>query len=236
MNVPSCFCWSKFGAESGEQVSAIRSRKEAERVLNGGIFLWGIGNSIRPSLDVLLRQVESPEVLFSPMLSAPAKRDVDPGRVVAWAQARGIDGNNYELPEYSIVTSRMFDAKKAHYALVCQSAESLFGRCSEVGLSYANLYNLSSGNKLGSSQVTSVVGYKDGHIAGREYQVAFRASLVFPYFLSLSQPIDVPPEFSLGDVAESEATSKVANLREYCLGKLSTASSGQHEQQLSLID
>src|SRR5262245_58116077 len=81
-SLPEVFCWTKFGTEAGERVWSIFRRKEIERRRNDGIFLWGIGHSIRPSLVDLLAVTRSPEVLFSPMKSAPSKQDAAPSALV----------------------------------------------------------------------------------------------------------------------------------------------------------
>src|ERR1700724_2121575 len=104
--LPEVFCWTKFGDEAGEAARAIFRRKEAERKGNRGTFLWGIGQSIRPSLLELLHIASAPEVLFSPMRSAAARHDVSPSSVVVWSEGIGLDGQLYVLPEHSLVTSR----------------------------------------------------------------------------------------------------------------------------------
>ena len=76
--LPEAFCWTKFGVEAGEPPLSIFQRKELERRRNGGIFLWGIGQSIGPSLPDLLRVTPSPEVLFSPIRTPAAAHDVSP--------------------------------------------------------------------------------------------------------------------------------------------------------------
>ncbi len=75
MQLPEHFCWSRFGTEAGEKIDAIIERKERERIENGGIFLWGIGSAIGPSMSRLVELEAKPEVIFSPIRSAP--RNVD---------------------------------------------------------------------------------------------------------------------------------------------------------------
>ena len=103
--LPLAFCWSKFGIEAGESTRSILERKEVERQRNDGVFLWGIGTSIRPSLRVLLDSTPSPRVVFTPMLSRPAERDSSPSAVVLWNTATDLDGCPYELPRHSLITS-----------------------------------------------------------------------------------------------------------------------------------
>ena len=48
--LPTIFCWTRFGGEAGEPIEQILFRKEQERLANGGVFLWGIGNAVGPSI------------------------------------------------------------------------------------------------------------------------------------------------------------------------------------------
>jgi hypothetical protein len=52
--LPGFFCWTRIGPEAAEPIQGILRRKEQERVANGGVFLWGIGNAVGPSLSELL--------------------------------------------------------------------------------------------------------------------------------------------------------------------------------------
>lgn len=210
--LPDVFCWTKFGDEAGESAYSIFRRKEVERQRNGGVFLWGIGQSIRPSLVELLRVVTFPRVFFSPIRSAPASRDVSPAAVVIWCQGVGFDGQPYVLPEYSLVTSRR-DASAArayHFALVCDSETPITARRSDLPpLSLHGLRNLVSGSPLGSSQVTSVVRRDQAHDgAGAEYPIVAEARLVYPYLVRLTQGIVIPG--TLGVDAASRATTEHA--------------------------
>ena len=192
MDLPDAFCWTKYGDEAGEAVSSILQRKETERAANGGTFLWGIGTSIRPSLLKLLATVPDPEVIFSPMLSAPAAKDVSPPAVAVWQRARGVDGDPFELPAHTTVTSRLGTGARSerHYALVCESSLPLTpddDLATSQWIDDALLRNLASGRPLGASQVTSVVKRaSSGERPRRRYQVGFRATLRYPYFLELS--------------------------------------------------
>lgn len=188
--LPRSFCWTRFGTEAGETVAAILARKESERLANGGVFYWGVGNSIAPAIAELVRRVKEPEVLFSPIKSRPRRVDIAPGCVVRWTSAEGLSGNSFELPSRAQVTSRWNPTRPAtpHYALVCSSAEPL--EIADVGrLSFGALRNLRSGASLGASQVTAVVHRADGSLGGGEYPVEFRAMLVPPYFVRLRGPI-----------------------------------------------
>jgi len=194
LSVPPCFVWTRFGTEAGQSVLDILRRKEKERAANGGVFYWGIGNAVGPSILELLRRSVEPEVLFSPIKSAPKRDDVAPEAVVAWTAAAGIDGEPHRLPVWSLITSRFNVGRPRHYALVCKSdftftEESVFGRESVERVAMGELTNIVTGRPLGASQVTAVVQRQVGsNPSGAEYEVKFRARLVPPYFVQLSDP------------------------------------------------
>ena len=191
-SLPRRFCWTRFGTEAGETIEAILARKDAERRANGGIFFWGIGNSVAPAVTELVRRVGRPEVLFSPIKSRPRRVDIAPACVARWTSAEATSGEVFGLPENANVTSRWDPDRPAptHYALVCSSTEPL--EINNAGqLTFGALRNLRSGAPLGASQVTAVVHRADTGQGGGEYPVAFRAALVAPYFVRLRDPVPV---------------------------------------------
>lgn len=209
-SLPRSFCWTRFGTEAGETIEAILARKEVERQANGGMFFWGIGNSVAAAVEELVRRVDEPEVLFSPIKSRPRRVDVAPGRVVRWASAEALSGGVFELPSQARVTSRWNPGRPAgaRYALVCSSAEPL--AVADAGrLSFAALRNLRSGTPLGASQVTAVVERADAAPGGGEYSVAIRAALVAPYFVRLHRPIPLDDR----NLASAPAASPSLQLR-----------------------
>jgi len=217
--LPEVFCWTKFGTEAGEPVDSIFRRKEEERRGNGGVFLWGIGNSIGPSLEELLEATERPKVVFSPMASSPLARDTRPESVVMWRNATGIDGKRYDLPDYSLVTSSSGSNRRARsrYALVCSRDAPLWESLSGVSISQSELRNLRSGSPLGSSQVTAVVRRsKNRTVSDRNYQVTLSAELVDPFFVRLSDPKIIPRRLRpdrLDGVDRREAVSQLLSLK-----------------------
>lgn len=219
MHLPDTFCWSKFGTEAGDQPEMILQRKDRERTLNGGTFLWGIGNSIWPSLKQLASSTESPRIIFTPMLSPAAKIDVTPSTVVLWRDAFAFDGTEYDLPEYTTITSRSSNVAasrpRSHYALVCSSTASLIQPQGDVRLDHSKVRNLASGSPIGASQVTSVVRAHDGAWSGDgRYKVAFHADLVYPYFVRLADPVVVPPDVRKGvSLADEDAFDDLRTLR-----------------------
>src|SRR2546428_11723306 len=96
--LPAAFCWTKFGFHAAEPIGQILARKEVEREPNGGIFYWGIGNSVAQGIAALLEVCEHPEVLFSPIRSRPRPRDVTPLRRLSWTSAETPFGLTFELP------------------------------------------------------------------------------------------------------------------------------------------
>lgn len=191
--LPSAYCWSKFGTEAGEPASAILERKETERRSDDGIFLWGIGTSIRPSLLALLEADADPVVAFTPMLSRASARDRTPEAVVSWHAGRGLDGRTYLLPRHAVVTSSL-STRRHHYALVCRTELSLLQQCEELWIDDENLRNLRTGTRVGWSQVTSVVRQLDAPAESPRYRVAFKAQLTAPHLVTLEQPALLVPE------------------------------------------
>jgi hypothetical protein len=190
--LPTLFCWTRFGTEASEPIEAILCRKEKERTSNDGVFLWGIGNAIGPSIVELIERALKPEVLFSPIKSSPKCKDVAPAAIATWTSAFALDGSQFDLPIHSVVTSRydILAPKRSHYALVCFKDSPLTLMRSEEKLLFSELRNLKTGRPVGASQVTAVVERFDYHCANlTSYEVAIRATLVAPYFVRLADPI-----------------------------------------------
>jgi hypothetical protein len=216
LRLPEAFCWTKFGAEAGEWAGSIFGRKEIERRRNGGTFLWGIGQSIRPSLLELLRVTAYPEVLFSPIRSAPSSRDVLPADVVLWCEAVGCDGRPFKIPEYSLVTSRRDNVapRATHFALVCECEDSIIHMETDFArVALGELRNFVSGSPLGSSQVTSVVRRtRNTEQASAEYPIVAHARLVYPYLVRLTHGIPVPRALRLDGVGNADLESAMGEL------------------------
>jgi hypothetical protein len=187
--LPDLFCWTKYGTEAGEDIDSILARKEAERLASGGTFFWGIGNAIGPSVEALLAHTVEPQVVFTPMRSRPAAQDVAPAQVAVWHRGIGLDGEPFELPNFSSVTSRISPTRNYHHALVCRSEQPL-SLSARRGTSFAatHVQNLRSGSKVGASQVTSVVRRIACALGlmPSSYTVSFTAELVAPYFVRLT--------------------------------------------------
>jgi hypothetical protein len=216
MKIPRYFCWTRFGTEAAQDISQIIERKEEERQIGNGVFLWGIGNAVGPSILELLRVSGCPEVLFSSIKSAPKPIDVNPPAVVAWTDGIGLDGEPFALPEGALVTSR-FDPKSpklVHYALVCHSEAPLALLPNGASIQFRALRNLVTQRPLGASQVTAVVEYKDGHPRDSEgYGVAMRARLAAPYFIRFHHAIPIVPVNSPSRTFDFAAAREAIMLR-----------------------
>jgi hypothetical protein len=190
MPFPRSFCWTRFGTEAGEEIGPILARKERERRDNQGHFFWGIGNPIGPSLRELVRREQAPQVIFSPIRSAPRREDVSPTTVVRWLAGQGLDGQIYRLPPSAIVTSRFDIAarRRIHYALACLSESPLQMEPAGDTLIFECLKNLLTGRQIGASQVTAIVTRSGDTIETPKvhYRAVLRAHLVFPYLITLS--------------------------------------------------
>lgn len=188
----SSFCWTRYGTESGEQIQSILARKSAERMANGGEFLWGIGNSVRRAIPALLAISDYPEVRFSSMLSPARIQDREPSRVRLWLRGETWDGRPYVVPDDVYITSNGDVARAHHFALVCSSASDL-EETDQPALNSSRLRNLLGGTPVGHSQVTAIVRtVDDGETKGPIYRRGFVAKLVPPYFVTLTRAIEIP--------------------------------------------
>ncbi|ANB77399.1 hypothetical protein AYM40_20950 [Paraburkholderia phytofirmans OLGA172] len=208
-HLPPAFCWTKMGTESGETLATIILRKEWERRLGGGRFLWGIGQSLGDNPETAANLVGSLMAIFSPMPSKPKAIDVEPGEVVLWNGWLDNNGQVRSLPAHTFVTSRARlpsgKRKQSHYALVCSSLDEL-ATDSELEVHPYRLTNVGTGKGLGASQVTAVVACAPAGepASGKSYPVAFAAELEAPYFVRLAQPTLLKRR----DVAEVGAASR----------------------------
>lgn len=195
MTLPTFFCWTRVGTEAGQPIGQILARKEEEREANDGLFLWGIGNALGPSIQALLRRTMNPEVLFSPIKSVPRSVDTQPAAVAAWTAAYTFRGEPFNLPDRTLVTSR-YDPnapRKSSYALVCSSSVPLNQASCGGQIAPATLRNLRTGRPVGASQVTAIVERVASIVENTSaYQILIRAKLVEPYFLRLRDPLPLP--------------------------------------------
>lgn len=193
-HLPPTFCWSRIGAETGEDLATIVLRKEWERRLGGGRFLWGINQSLGSSAQIAALRTGSLLALFSPMsggASRPAtRRDEDALFWNAWVDA---SGQVRQLPPHVFVASHaVFPSgrrKDHHYALVCASPTAL-SIGTNLRVSPGHLRGVSTGKAPCASQATAVVDClaRAGEAEGRSYPLALSVELEAPYFVRLTQP------------------------------------------------
>jgi len=192
--LPKHFCWSKIGAESGEELDLIIKRKELERLSGNGLFVWGIGNSVINSTNLLNEKSKPPKVFFSPIKSKARIVDRDPSGIVMWSHYVGQDGLLHTLPDHSFVTSRfdgVSESSARHYALFCHSNESIMDECDLI-IEADKLQNLRTGSTLGFSQVTSIVSLDSRKkIKKSPYKVRFHANLLEPFCVKLAVPVKI---------------------------------------------
>lgn len=218
-DLPKAFCWTRMGAESGENLGAIIRRKELERRLGSGAFFWGIGNGLGRGISALIQEVPQPRVLFSPIRGKARRVDATPARLVVWTRFEN-GGNLQRLPDHVLVTSRGDTpsgmAKRVHYALVCHATEALATSPHRHSLAIGKLENLATGKPVGFSQVTAVVRTRLDLDAPSSavYQVNFSADLLDPYVARLGCPVLVPNELAdeLQDVSASASYDEWSRL------------------------
>lgn len=188
MPLPTYFCWTRYGTEAGELFTEILARKERERLGNGGVFLWGVGNALGPSIDLLITRADTPYVVFSPIRSPPRAVDASPPSVLRWTSAETLSGKPYEMPPYSAVTSGRATgpSSRGHYALVCFSSSPLALSTMPETIAMSELRNLRTGRPLGASQVTAVVERTRSKAAGPTYAATMVLPLVAPFFIKLT--------------------------------------------------
>jgi hypothetical protein len=190
--LPPTFCWTKMGTESGEELTAIATRKEWERQLGQGTFFWGIGQSLGSAPDAAAKKLGHLPAIFSPMSTRPRAIDVTPGEIALWTASAAADGTITPLPPHALVTSRATlpsgKRKLNHYALACKADAPLTVHLG-ARVYPESLTNYGTGRRLGGSQVTAIVDCKTRNTsASAGYPVAFIVELAVPYQLKLAEP------------------------------------------------
>jgi hypothetical protein len=194
-HLPPTFCWSRSGSETGEDLATLILRKEWERRLGGGRFLWGISQSLGNSAQVAALRTGSLLALFSPPASrgrhVPRKRE-DALVWNAWVDA---GGQVRQLPMHVFVASRTTwpsgRERDHHYALVCASPTEL-SIGSSLNVCSERLRSVSTGKAPCASQATVVVDRAERSggpaPAGKQHPIALAVELEAPYFVRLTQP------------------------------------------------
>lgn len=225
-HLPPTFCWSRIGSETGEDLPTIVLRKEWERRLGGGRFLWGINQSLGNSAQIAALRTGSLLALFSPAASRPRVADVRREDAFVWNAWVDANGQVRQLPQHVFVTSRTRlpsgKLRDHHYALVCASPTELtLG--SGLRVQPERLRSVSTAKAPCASQGTVVVDRMDRNDraeqtprAGAEfgvkgYPVAFGVELEAPYFVKLVQPTRVKAR----DMAKLHEAVRNADLDAY---------------------
>jgi hypothetical protein len=198
-HLPPTFCWSRIGPEAGIDLPTLILRKEWERRLGGGRFLWGIGQSLGSSAQVAALRTGSLLALFSPAASRPRAAQGTRGTrgkradVVVWNAWIDAAGQVRQLPQHVFVTSSAAlpsGAPREHYyALVCVSpAELSVG--STLRVVPERLRSVSTAKPPSRSQGTVVVDCVEraAEAGGKSHPLVFTAELEAPYFVRLTQP------------------------------------------------
>jgi hypothetical protein len=192
-HLPPTFCWTKIGNESDEALPTVVLRKEWERRLGGGRFLWGIGQSLGGSAQIAAHRTGSLLALFSPAAgrARPAERKRDDALLWhAWIDA---SGQVRQLPPHAFITSRATlpsgRPRQHHYALVCASPTEL-AVGTRLRVYPEHLRSVSTGKPLGAAQRAVVVDCvaRAAEQTGKSYPLALSVELESPYVVRLAQP------------------------------------------------
>jgi hypothetical protein len=192
-HLPPAFCWTKIGSESGEALPTIVLRKEWERRLGGGRFLWGTSQSLGGSARGAAHRIGSLMALFSPASSNIKSVDRKREDVLLWNAWIDLNGQVRSLPPHTFITSRTTlpsgRRREHHFALVCSSPTEL-SIGSRVRAYPEHLRNVSTGKALGAALSTAVVECigRAGEQLGKSYPIALAVELEAPYFVRLTQP------------------------------------------------
>ncbi|AOJ05815.1 MULTISPECIES: hypothetical protein [Burkholderia] len=192
-HLPPTFCWTKIGNESGEALPTIVLRKEWERRLGGGRFLWGIGQPLGNSAQIAAHRTGSLIALFSPASSKPRQAERKQEDALLWNAWIDASGQVRQLPPHTFITSRATlpsgRCREHYYALVCASPTEL-SIGTRLRVHPDHLRSVSTGKVLGAAQSAAVVDCisRESGQTGKHYPLALSIELEAPYFVRLTQP------------------------------------------------
>lgn len=230
-------CWSRMQAEAGQPLAAIVARKEIERQIGDGLFMWGVGNAPAVITNVLARMQVPVRVVFSIMKSRPKSVDISPSLTVAWRRYIDANGIERELPKSCLVTSRGSSAsglKKSHYALMCHSELPLEIRHGEA-FDPDSFRNASvAGAAVGSSQVTALLKRVKSETGATDYEANISAWLTHSYWVRLTDPVVLSNEklFLLKQLANPDPTQWLHILKEIRRGSSASPEQGTNHTLL----
>jgi hypothetical protein len=202
-------CWSRMQAEAGQPLELILARKELERQVGDGVFLWGVGNAPATIASKLARTNIPVRAVFSVMKSKPKVVDTSPQRVVAWRRFIDADGVERPLAGHVLVTSRGDSAggpKRTHFALMCRSDEPLTLRRGESFDPTAFRNAGGTGAPVGASQVTALLRRVKSSDQSTAYEANITAWLTLSYWVRLVDPVEI-------DGSRRELLARLSNIR-----------------------
>lgn len=218
-HLPPTFCWTKIGTESGEELPTVVLRKEWERRLGGGRFLWGIGQSLGSSAQIAAHRMGSLIALFSPVSSKPKTFDRKREDALLWNAWIDANGQVRQLPPHTFIASRATlpsgRRRESHYALVCSSPTEL-SMGTRLRVYPDHLRSVSTGKPLGAAQGAAVVDCigRAGEQAGKSYPLALSVELEAPYFVRLTQP-SVLKAADLAEISKASREGDFATFAEW---------------------
>ncbi|MDN7969834.1 hypothetical protein QZM91_20005 [Burkholderia multivorans] len=192
-HLPPTFCWTKIGTESGDELPTVVLRKEWERRLGGGRFLWGINQPLGSSAQVAAHRTGSLLALFSPVASRSRSGERKREDALLWNAWIDASGQVRQLPPHAFIASRATlpsgRRREQHYALVCMSSTALTVG-TQLRVFPEHLRSVSTGKPLGAAQGAAVVDCvgRAKEQAGKSYPLALSVELEAPYFVRLAQP------------------------------------------------
>ena len=215
-HLPRTFCWSRIGSETTEDLATLVLRKEWERRLGGGRFLWGIGQSPGASAQMAALRSGSLLALFSPAAGRARAAERRRENTVVWNAWIDASGQVRQLPAHAFVTSRATwpsgRAREQHYALVCASPTAL-SVGSSLRVSAARLRNVATGKAPGASRATVIVDRLEPAVeaAGKSYPIVLAVELEAPWVVRLVQPTLVKAR----DLAAIRAAARAGDFEAY---------------------
>lgn len=190
-------CWTRMQAEAGQALADIVRRKERERRIASGLFVWGVGNAPATAVAALAKLKIDVPVVFSTMKSKPKAIDSAPASIVAWTSYVDADGTTRTLPRGCLVTSRGADPgrrKDRHYALMCR-ADVPLQIANGTPFDHSAFVNVGgAGAPVGASQVTALLRQVAPFSADPEYEIGFSARLAEGYWTRLVDPVPLASE------------------------------------------
>lgn len=192
--LPRIFIHTGIGPESGQTLEEIFRQKEEQRLLTGGTFLWGFGNSFanwrfKDFLDEL--DGEDPIAVMTLIQSRPQKKDAESKTRLAWTGGEDIFGDPYVIPKGLTVFSHPERAQRKrplHGAFVCESAEPL--EPGKTGLKFrrSDYVTYPKRQSVWRSNTEIIVRRDDEpQRRSRELDVQLVIRLQYPYFVKLRE-------------------------------------------------